>query len=229
MVREARSRNKKVEITLDEFKSKIKTADLNTFFIFGAVILVLIVGLYAIFSPTTKNLKGAHSALDQGARVPVGVLPMYGAGGPGGGRQVVFGFGKQAFICPACNWRLQCTQQGNTYPNCPNCGLPMAKDMSNQGQGWWSQANPFSGSVNTAPLQNNLNGEWPFPVFWQRPESTGFFICPQCNWRMYAQIDQGQFPRCPNCRTIMAGANTFNQNFQNAGFGVQGGGVCILR
>lgn len=205
MVRNAKKQ--KVRITLDEFKSRIKTADLNTFFIFGAIILVLGIGLQAVFSSTTRRLVGPVAAM-----------------------QGVFGFEEQTFICPACNWRLKTVPKGNTYPNCPNCGLAMAKGMMNQeGPEWWSQVNPWGWAVNTAPVQNSLNGKQWLSAFWQGPESRGFFICPQCNWRMYAQIDRGQFPRCPNCKAIMAGTGGFNPNIQNAGLNTLEGGKCILR
>lgn len=53
------------------------------------------------------------------------------------------------------------------------------------------------------------------PNFWQGPESTGFFLCPNCNWRMFAQQGQNEFPRCPNCSQIMARGGAYYQN-QNA-------------
>jgi predicted Fe-Mo cluster-binding NifX family protein/transcription elongation factor Elf1 len=139
---------------------------------------------------------------------------------PMAGTPVAFGFGKQAFTCPACNWRLKTVPQGNAYPNCPNCGLSMARNMSNQGWRRWFEENPFARAANTRPIQNSLNGRGAWPNFWQGPESAGFFTCPKCNWRMYAQSDQ--FPRCPNCRAIMAKGNLLNQNYQNFGFNAQG-------
>lgn len=218
------AKEKKVRITLDEFKSRVKTADLNTFFIFGAIILVLGIGLQALFSSTARDLRGGNPALNREGTTMRGPISSVAA------TQGIFGFGEQTFICPACNWRLKCLQQGTTYPNCPNCGLPMAKDMTSQEQqGWWSQVNPFGWELNTVAAQNSLNGKQWLPAFWQDFKSRGSFICPQCNWRMYAQTDRGEFPRCPNCKAIMAGTGVFNPNIQNADLNILEGGKCILR
>ncbi|MBF0217228.1 MAG: magnetochrome domain-containing protein [Candidatus Omnitrophica bacterium] len=49
-------------ISLEDFGMRIKNTDLNTYFIFGAIILVLIVGLYAIFSPESHNVAQGNPA-----------------------------------------------------------------------------------------------------------------------------------------------------------------------
>jgi predicted Fe-Mo cluster-binding NifX family protein len=134
----------------------------------------------------------------------------------GMGNQVAFGWGEQPFICPNCNWRLKCNRQGNSFPNCPNCNSPMATDMSNANNGWqwWKNGQQAANMAQLRPQMNQMTNQ---PNFWQGPESTGFFLCPNCNWRMYAQAGQNEYPRCPNCGQIMAraGAYSQNQNMQN--------------
>ncbi|MBF0571465.1 MAG: magnetochrome domain-containing protein [Candidatus Omnitrophica bacterium] len=53
---------KSFEKSFEEFMSKFKNTDLNTFFIFGAILVVLIVGLYALFSPDAKNAMQGNPA-----------------------------------------------------------------------------------------------------------------------------------------------------------------------
>ena len=48
--------------SLEEFTSRFKEADLNTFFIFGAIILILIVGGYALFSADSRNAAKGNPA-----------------------------------------------------------------------------------------------------------------------------------------------------------------------
>lgn len=312
---------KEINISLDEFKDRVRTADLNAFFIFGAIILILGIGLYAIFSPTAKNsrlgnpacgkivvaadgpsLKADVSPTLSGAKYFLVINPLSkkllesaknpymgiqssradvayfvagkaeeaviagsiesqnykiltqfdirGFGGYNGkvrdavelyrqarisqgvqpvanqhaaSRHVAFGLGKQSYICPVCNWRLQSSEYKNTYPNCPNCGSPMAKNMpDNKWQNTFNKDN-FGLAANTVPIQNNSNLPQPNPNFWQGPESTGFFICPKCNWHMYAQKDMGEFPKCPNCKAIMARSGVIDQNAQNQGLNIQRG------
>ncbi|MBF0123461.1 MAG: hypothetical protein HQL21_08695, partial [Candidatus Omnitrophica bacterium] len=50
------------DISLEELKSRIKGADLNTMFIFGAIILILIVGGYALFSADAKTAAKGNPA-----------------------------------------------------------------------------------------------------------------------------------------------------------------------
>ncbi len=48
--------------SLEEFTSRFKEADLNTFFIFGAIILILIIGGYALFSADSRNAAKGNPA-----------------------------------------------------------------------------------------------------------------------------------------------------------------------
>ncbi|MBF0494212.1 MAG: hypothetical protein HQL28_03670 [Candidatus Omnitrophica bacterium] len=143
---------------------------------------------------------------------------MQGAMGyqPYAANQAAFGFGQQAFVCPNCNWRLKCARQGNAYPTCPNCASPMATDMSNSMQNWkfWQDGQWAADMTQLQPQFNQSNNQ---PNFWQGQESTGFFTCPNCNWRMFSQQGANQYPQCPNCKQIMArsGAYYQNQNTQN--------------
>lgn len=137
-------------------------------------------------------------------------------GNLGNANQVAFGWGEQSFICPNCNWRLKSKNQGNSFPNCPNCNSPMAKDINaNNGWQWWKEgAQTAANMTQLRPRMNQMTNQ---PNFWQGPESTKFFLCPNCNWRMYAQAGQNEYPKCPNCQQIMArtGAYPQNQDMQN--------------
>jgi len=95
----------------------------------------------------------------------------------------------------------------------------MAADMSNANRGWRWWADAGQQAADMTMLQPQFNAMTNQPNFWQGPESTGFFVCPSCNWRMYAQSGTNQFPRCPNCKQIMArsGAYYQQQNMQNNG------------
>ncbi|MBF0386932.1 MAG: magnetochrome domain-containing protein [Candidatus Omnitrophica bacterium] len=53
---------KLVKITLDDIKARFQSADLNTIFIFGAIILILIVGVYALFSSEAQNAARGNPA-----------------------------------------------------------------------------------------------------------------------------------------------------------------------
>jgi predicted Fe-Mo cluster-binding NifX family protein/transcription initiation factor IIE alpha subunit len=126
------------------------------------------------------------------------------------GNQAAFGWGEQPFVCPNCNWRIKCKRQGNGFPDCPNCGSPMATDVSTAnpiGQ-WWREVRPAANMEQLMPQMNQMTNQ---PDFWQGPESTKFFLCPNCNWRMYAQAGQNEFPQCPNCKQIMARAGAYPQ------------------
>ncbi len=57
-----RENPEKIDTSLDEFKQKVKATDLNAYFIFGSIILVLFIGLYAIFSPEAQNDRLANPA-----------------------------------------------------------------------------------------------------------------------------------------------------------------------
>ncbi|MBF0477888.1 MAG: magnetochrome domain-containing protein [Candidatus Omnitrophica bacterium] len=145
-----------------------------------------------------------------------------------GGLQAAFGFGQQAFVCPVCNWRMKASKQGNNFPACPNCGSPMALDMSKQNQ---EPQGPFAEGVFAAntvpavqpayPMNNQANNQMNIN---QGNELTQAFQCPNCNWRMYAKQGANEFPQCPNCGQIMARAgNAFQkQNTQNGAFANNG-------
>ena len=45
----------KATMTLEDLRSKLRNADLNTIFIFGAIALVLGIGLCALFSPPAQS------------------------------------------------------------------------------------------------------------------------------------------------------------------------------
>jgi predicted Fe-Mo cluster-binding NifX family protein len=289
---------KRIGVSLSEFRTRIKTSDLNTYFIFGSIILVLGIGLYAIFSPGARNSGLANPAcgkivvaadgpslkanvsgglikaryflvinplskkLLESARNPYiktngpdqnvayfvaskgeeaviagdidpkayEILSQFGikafggyngtaldaidlyrqariSQGPSGMSQTAFGLGGQLFICPTCNWRLKEAHFTGKYPKCPNCGAPMAKHISRPNNDWqvdWMDLNPFSTVANTIPTNDNPAMLPKQPTFWQGPESLGYFVCPNCNWRIFDQKDMGQFPQCPNCKTIMA-------------------------
>ncbi|MBF0486045.1 MAG: magnetochrome domain-containing protein [Candidatus Omnitrophica bacterium] len=53
---------KGIEKSFEEFMARFKDADLNTYFIFGAILLILIVGVYALFSPEAKNARQGNPA-----------------------------------------------------------------------------------------------------------------------------------------------------------------------
>ncbi|MBF0484536.1 MAG: magnetochrome domain-containing protein [Candidatus Omnitrophica bacterium] len=146
-----------------------------------------------------------------------------------GGMQAAFGFGpqKQAFVCPVCNWRMKAERQGNNFPACPNCGSPMALDMSKQNQEaatplaeglFAANTVPMNQQVN--PINNQVNNQ--LQVFPGR-EITQGFQCPNCNWRIYSKQGANDFPQCPNCGQIMAraGKNFQTQNTQNGVFANQ--------
>ncbi|MBU1934392.1 magnetochrome domain-containing protein, partial [Patescibacteria group bacterium] len=301
-----------------QFKAKIQKVDLNSLYILGSVILVIGIGLYALFAPGVKNMrlgnpacgkivvaadgpslksnvaptlsgaryflvinplsekllqtvKNPYAAMPQAQGANVAyliagkgeeaviagsvspqcyrVLTQFGVRSFGGfngtvkdavalyrkarisqgpsqmgnisGRQVAFGFGQHLFKCPACNWQIKDTFQGNRYPNCPNCGSPMAMDMSNQM--WGNVQNGFEQGMHGLSSMGwgTAAGTMPFQPrlgFWQGGINKQLFICPGCNWRMFAQQDQGQFPRCPNCRGMMALGDNLIQGVQPAAF-----------
>ncbi|MBF0252843.1 MAG: hypothetical protein HQL29_03410 [Candidatus Omnitrophica bacterium] len=300
------------DISLEKFKNRVREADLNKYFVAGSVVLVICIGIYALFSPVQKNarlsnpacgkivvaadgsnlrsnvsptLEGAkyfliinplsqkllESALNPyfakpgtqseiayfvagkgeeaviaGSINPTSykILGQFGVRGFGGysgkvktavdlyrqarisqgmsgvngnvGTQVAFGFGKKWYICPACNWQME-VAPGNNFPVCPNCKMSMATDVNKR---WWNNVNPFDWVANTVPVQGQsqvqTQGQVPMGqqkvTFWQGPETTGFFICPQCNWQMSAQRDLGQYPTCPNCSAKMARSGIINQD-----------------
>lgn len=163
---------------------------------------------------TTQGVATPANWGTQNCPLPVNIA---GATAAATGNQGFLGLGQQAFICPNCNWRLKCARQGNSFPNCPNCGSAMATDMSSANKGWnlWPDGQWANGqqAANTATQQAANMAQ---PNFWQGPESTGFFICPNCNWRMYSQngINDG-YPQCPNCKALMARAGVYPQNQVN--------------
>jgi predicted Fe-Mo cluster-binding NifX family protein/predicted RNA-binding Zn-ribbon protein involved in translation (DUF1610 family) len=300
----------KITVSLDEFKSRVRTADMNTYFIFGSIILVLAIGIYAIFSNSARNSMLANPACGKiviaadGPSLKANVAPTLkraryflvinplsnkllesvenpyinsNTNGPGlayfvaskgeeaviagdvdlqcyaifkqfgirafGGyngsvkdavglyrqarispgpfqmNQVAFGLGDKLFICPSCNWQLKTSHVGGGFPSCPNCGVSMAAHMSHQQWGqdlvdqrWvkdWMDFSPFGTVANTVPTNTNSHTLPAQPNFWQGAESMGYFICPSCNWRMFDQKDIGQFPRCPNCKAIMARGGSY--------------------
>ena len=76
------------------------------------------------------------------------------------------------------------------FPRCPNCKAIMARGGAY-----------YSGGAqrinNTVPIQGNAG-------FWGGANNIGHFVCPGCNWQMYADKDPGSFPKCPRCRSLMA-------------------------
>jgi predicted Fe-Mo cluster-binding NifX family protein/predicted RNA-binding Zn-ribbon protein involved in translation (DUF1610 family) len=174
----------------------------------------------------------------QGQNCPIGGIPNGMGFDQTAATPVAFGLGDQSFICPTCNWRMKCKRQGNTYPNCPNCGSGMAQDMANQGFFGLKPGEIFA--ANTAPVQNyyqpvannqqmgfgqgqgnvqnNFNQMQSQPNFWQGRDSNGYFVCPNCNWRMYSERPLGEYPRCPNCKQIMARGGLVPQNNGNQNY-----------
>lgn len=299
-----------ISASFNGLTEKVKNADLNTYFIFGAITLILLTGLYAIFSPNARNsrlgnpacgkivvaadgpslqanvassLSGAkyfliinplsekllesvknpyfgisttgndvayliagksEEAVIAGNISPqnANILNQFGVKGFGGytgtvddvidlyrqariahgsqpmvSQQVAFGFGQESFVCPTCNWRFHSSRyNNNTYPNCPNCGSCMAREMAAKS---WNNQNFFN--KDNFGLAANQITQQQNPNFWQGPESLGMFVCPKCNWHMYAQADTGEFPRCPNCQAITARSGVLNQSYPIQGMGNQ--------
>ncbi len=182
-------------------------------------------GMHQPFCPLPNRAQGG--GMQGGIPAAWGIQDIYNKGvmdGAGMGNNLVtdgiqaaFGFGQQDFVCPSCNWRIKTARQGNSFPNCPNCGSSMALDMSAQNKigRWFSEGQWAANTVPARPQMNQMSNQ---VNFWQGPQSTGSFVCPNCNWRMYAQKDPNDpYPRCPNCGQIMAqgGAYSQNQNIQN--------------
>jgi hypothetical protein len=71
-------------------------------------------------------------------------------------------------------------------------------------------------------IQNNANQmSSSQPSFWQGRDSNGYFVCPGCNWRMYSETPLGEYPRCPNCKQIMARGGLVTQNNGNQNYPTQ--------
>ncbi|MFT7636457.1 MAG: putative Fe-Mo cluster-binding NifX family protein [Candidatus Omnitrophota bacterium] len=51
----AKKSKNKAEVSLEDFKNRLHTTDLNAFYIFGAIVLVLGIGLLALYSPNKNN------------------------------------------------------------------------------------------------------------------------------------------------------------------------------
>jgi predicted RNA-binding Zn-ribbon protein involved in translation (DUF1610 family) len=117
---------------------------------------------------------------------------------PGNAAQAAFGLGQQTFICSNCNWRFKCNRVGNSFPNCPNCGLPMALDMPNANNGW-----PWGRGGQQAAIQPNFD---------QGVGAAEPFTCPNCSWKMNCQAGQNGCPRCPNCGQFMVRNGAYPQN-----------------
>ncbi|MBF0531963.1 MAG: magnetochrome domain-containing protein [Candidatus Omnitrophica bacterium] len=127
-----------------------------------------------------------------------------------------FGWGQQAFVCPNCNWRMKASRQGNSFPDCPNCGAPMALDMADKNKAGAPWGGEQAANLNQMPPQYNsaMNSS----NYAAAQNGAGIFQCPNCNWRMYGQSGQGAYPRCPNCGQIMAQGGGNNQpNYYNQG------------
>jgi len=183
-----------------------------------------------------------------GQNCPMGGMPNSMSYNQNAATPIAFGFGEQSFICPTCNWRMKCQRQGNAYPTCPNCGSGMAQDMANQGFKWnpadmfgvagmaaQNNMNPMQCPQNfyqpvanqqqivSAPFQGSIQNNpdqaaAAQPNFWQGRDSRGYFVCPSCNWRMYSERPLGEYPRCPNCRQIMARSGIVSQNTGNQNY-----------
>jgi predicted Fe-Mo cluster-binding NifX family protein len=50
------------DISLERFKNRVRNADLNKYFVAGSILLILGIGLYAIFSPTQQNARLSNPA-----------------------------------------------------------------------------------------------------------------------------------------------------------------------
>jgi len=61
-MQERNKKENKFDISMEALTAKVRNSDLNTYFIFGSIILVLAIGVYAIFSPTAKNSRLANPA-----------------------------------------------------------------------------------------------------------------------------------------------------------------------
>jgi len=64
----AKKSKNKAEVSLEDFKNRLHASDLNAFYIFGAIILVLGIGLLALYSPNKNNPDANASA---GGRVVI--------------------------------------------------------------------------------------------------------------------------------------------------------------
>ncbi|MEI6437211.1 MAG: magnetochrome domain-containing protein [Candidatus Omnitrophota bacterium] len=146
-------------------------------------------------------------------------------GGAGAMQAGWFGWGQRAYVCPICNWRMKSSQQGDGFPQCPNCGGSMALDMQAQNQN--RLVNPFVEQPEMQ-MQNQAFGQQAMAqqamaqqamgqqammmgtqanFFSPNPDMTNGFKCPNCGWLMHSEQGMNEFPRCPNCGQIMKRVN----------------------
>ncbi|MBF0253576.1 MAG: magnetochrome domain-containing protein [Candidatus Omnitrophica bacterium] len=54
--------NPRIEISVDEFKSRLMGVDLNTIFIWGAILLVLVITVFALMTPDAQKARASNPA-----------------------------------------------------------------------------------------------------------------------------------------------------------------------
>lgn len=237
---------KQIDVSVDEFKSRIKMTDLNTYFIFGSILLVLFIGLYAIFSPEAQNARLSNPACGK---------IVVASNGPSMNSNVASDLLTADYflvVNPLSNKLLSSVR--NPYINDPQAQNDLAYLVAGKGeeaviagfippqtdsiltQFGVKSYGGYAGKVNNAVnlyRQARLATDYTAPKAPVQQVAFGTpgrraFVCPRCNWRFQSENNGNSVPFCPNCGASMAGdfnpqnqQNLLTQNIFDIGAGIQ--------
>jgi len=210
---------------LDDLAGKFRSADFNGYFIFGSLLLVSAIGIFALFSPSDN-----HAGIGNPACGKIVVA----ADGPSLRSNVAPSLtGAQYFLVinPLTTKLLEAVKNPFALTQLPGADVAyfvagkgeeavIAGDIDPQCYRVLARFGVrayggYTGRVKDVVDLYRQASAMPVPLgkpmigITQSPDTAApvglaepFFSCPNCRWRVHSPQGMGGYPMCPNCKTI---------------------------
>ena len=226
-------------VAMEDLAGKMKNSDLNNWFIFGSIALVLVMGIFALFHPADQTTRRGNPACGKIVVAADGATMTSNVAASIDGAQYFL------VINPLSSKLLEAVKNPFFTTQLPTSNVayfvagkgeeaviagdidPLCYQILSQfgvrAYGGYTgrvkdvvdlyrQAAITPGmrpQINPVPMQQTPGPAAPVAL------AQSFVSCPNCKWRVYAASVNGQYPVCPNCGTVISPTGGFDQLPQN--------------
>jgi len=225
-------------VAMEDLAGKMKNSDLNNWFIFGSIALVLVIGLFALFHPAEQNARRGNPACGKIVVASDGAAMTSNVAASIDGAQYFL------VINPLSSKLLEAVKNPFFTTQLPTSNVayfvagkgeeaviagdidPLCYQILSQFGvraygGYTGRVKDVVDLYRQAAItpgmrpqlqQNSVpTAGMAAPVALAQP----FVTCPNCKWRVYAAPGSSQYPVCPNCGAVVSPTGGFDQVPQN--------------